>query len=162
VSAAPDSSGHDTATRGDATVASVGEQSPLPRDGAAGDSRHLPDRGFARIDDPLEELADRQVRRWSSPGQSSNFVVRTAWKAVILVVGVTVIAGGLAMLVLPGPGIVVIIAGLAILATEFVWARHLLMRAKAHAEKAKGSAIGAIKGRRWGRKKEAEAGAHEG
>ena len=34
------------------------------------------------------------------------------------------------MLVLPGPGILVIIAGLAILATEYVWAERLLRMAK--------------------------------
>lgn len=37
---------------------------------------------------------------------------------------------GLAMIVLPGPGIVVIIAGLAILASEFSWAERLLDAAK--------------------------------
>ena len=41
------------------------------------------------------------------------------------------------MLVLPGPGIVVIIAGLAILATEYVWAQRLLRIAKEKANQAK-------------------------
>lgn len=44
--------------------------------------------------------------------------------------GGTVLLVGLAMMVLPGPAVVVIPAGLAILATEFVWARKLLQRAK--------------------------------
>lgn len=96
---------------------------------------------LSRLDDPIEHLADRQASRWFRPGQSSNVVIRTAWKAVILVVGLTVVAAGIAMLVLPGPGIVVIIGGLAILATEFVWARHLLMRAKEYAAKAKDKAM---------------------
>jgi hypothetical protein len=47
--------------------------------------------------------------------------------------GVLVLAG-LAMLVLPGPGVVVILAGLAVLATEFVWARRVLERTKATAK----------------------------
>jgi hypothetical protein len=34
------------------------------------------------------------------------------------------------MVVLPGPAFLVIPLGLAILATEFVWARHLLNKAK--------------------------------
>jgi tellurite resistance protein TerC len=42
---------------------------------------------------------------------------------------------GLAMVVLPGPAIVVIPAGLAILATEFAWARYLLRRMKEKTEK---------------------------
>jgi len=35
---------------------------------------------------------------------------------------------GIAMIVLPGPAVVVIPAGLAILATEFAWAKRLLHR----------------------------------
>ena len=46
--------------------------------------------------------------------------------AVILVVGMTVLLAGVAMLALPGPGMVVIIVGLVILATEFEWAQRLL------------------------------------
>lgn len=38
---------------------------------------------------------------------------------------------GLALLVLPGPAFLVIPAGLAILATEFVWARRWLRKSKA-------------------------------
>jgi hypothetical protein len=44
------------------------------------------------------------------------------------------IAFGIAMLVLPGPGIVVIGAGVAVLAAEFTWARRLLRSAKRRAE----------------------------
>ena len=45
------------------------------------------------------------------------------------------------MLVLPGPGIVVIIAGLAILATEYVWAQRLLRIAKEKANQAKDAVL---------------------
>lgn len=51
--------------------------------------------------------------------------------AIIAVIGFTVLLIGLALVVLPGPTIVVIPLGLAILATEFVWARRLLERARA-------------------------------
>jgi len=37
---------------------------------------------------------------------------------------------GLAMIVLPGPAIVVIPAGLAILATEFIWAKRWLAKGR--------------------------------
>ncbi len=57
-------------------------------------------------------------------------VLRHAWRTIIIVVGTTLILIGLAMLVLPGPGIVVIIAGLAILAREFIWAQGLLDKAQ--------------------------------
>jgi uncharacterized protein (TIGR02611 family) len=44
----------------------------------------------------------------------------------VLVIGLTVVAIGVALIVLPGPAFIVIPVGLAILATEFVWARRLL------------------------------------
>jgi tellurite resistance protein TerC len=37
---------------------------------------------------------------------------------------------GIALLVLPGPAFIVIPIGLAILATEYAWARHWLKRAR--------------------------------
>ena len=43
-------------------------------------------------------------------------------------IGGTVLLIGLALLVLPGPGLLVIAGGLAILATEFIWARRALRR----------------------------------
>jgi len=55
-------------------------------------------------------------------------IFRQAKRLVIFLIGATVIALGVAMLVLPGPAIIVIPTGLGILATEFVWARHLLRR----------------------------------
>jgi uncharacterized protein (TIGR02611 family) len=48
------------------------------------------------------------------------------WRATVLVLGWLIILTGVALLVLPGPGWAAIFLGLAILATEFVWARHLL------------------------------------
>ncbi|MFG2982443.1 TIGR02611 family protein [Streptomyces sp. NPDC048258] len=49
-----------------------------------------------------------------------------SWQVGVFVVGLAVIAAGVAMLVLPGPGWVAIFAGLAIWATEFAWA-HLVL-----------------------------------
>lgn len=47
-------------------------------------------------------------------------------KLIVAVVGSTVILFGLALVVLPGPAVIVVPLGLAILATEFVWARRLV------------------------------------
>lgn len=58
-------------------------------------------------------------------------VLRQARKLVVLVVGSVVVVVGVAMLVLPGPAFLVIPAGIAILATEFDWARRLLRKVKA-------------------------------
>lgn len=54
-----------------------------------------------------------------------------AHKLVVAVLGGSVVLLGIAMLVLPGPAILVIPLGLAILATEFLWARRWLKRARA-------------------------------
>ena len=51
-------------------------------------------------------------------------------KVVVAILGVSVLLVGAAMTVLPGPAILVIPAGLAILATQFAWARLLLRRIK--------------------------------
>lgn len=62
-----------------------------------------------------------------------NSMIKTLQQAkriVKVVIGFTILLIGLAMTVLPGPAIVVIPAGLAILATEFLWAKRLLDRIK--------------------------------
>ncbi|MGD9576619.1 MAG: PGPGW domain-containing protein [Syntrophorhabdus sp.] len=49
---------------------------------------------------------------------------------IVTVIGFSMIAIGLAMVVLPGPAFIFIPAGLAILATEFIWARKLLQKVR--------------------------------
>jgi tellurite resistance protein TerC len=56
--------------------------------------------------------------------------LRFARKVAVAVIGSTVLALGIALIVLPGPAFVVIPLGLAILATEFLWARRLLRRVR--------------------------------
>ncbi len=53
-------------------------------------------------------------------------MLKYAWRVVILLIGTSVLLIGVALLVLPGPAFVVIPVGLAILATEFAWARRWL------------------------------------
>jgi uncharacterized protein (TIGR02611 family) len=61
--------------------------------------------------------------------------LKQAKKLIIGVVGFTVLLIGLAMIVLPGPALLVIPLGLGILATEFVWARSLLKKVKTKFQK---------------------------
>ncbi|GGJ00624.1 TIGR02611 family protein [Streptomyces brasiliensis] len=49
-----------------------------------------------------------------------------SWQVGVFVVGLVVVAVGIVMLPLPGPGWIVIFGGLAIWATEFVWAQLVL------------------------------------
>jgi drug/metabolite transporter (DMT)-like permease len=59
----------------------------------------------------------------------------------VTIVGVGLLVLGAAMMVLPGPGILVIVGGLALLATEYVWARRMLKTAQAQAEKVQDAAV---------------------
>jgi len=58
-----------------------------------------------------------------------------ARRVVVLIIGMTVLLIGIAMIVLPGPALVVIPVGLAILATEYAWARRWLQYIRESAEK---------------------------
>ena len=58
-------------------------------------------------------------------------------RILVAIIGGTVLVLGITMLVLPGPAFLVIPAGLAILATEFLWARRALRRCKGLAAKAR-------------------------
>ena len=51
-------------------------------------------------------------------------------KAVVAIIGGTVLVFGIILIFLPGPSFLVIPAGLAILATEFVWAQRWLQRVR--------------------------------
>ncbi len=53
-------------------------------------------------------------------------MLRYARRITVLIVGMTVLLTGVALIVLPGPAFVVIPIGLAILATEFAWAKRWL------------------------------------
>ncbi len=51
-------------------------------------------------------------------------------KVFVAILGFTILLVGIALIVLPGPATLVIPAGLAVLATEFVWAENLLKKIK--------------------------------
>jgi len=51
-------------------------------------------------------------------------------KAVSALIGGTLLLIGLALLVLPCPGLLIVAVGLGILASEFLWARRMLRHAK--------------------------------
>lgn len=62
-------------------------------------------------------------------------------RGLVVFGGFVLMFGGVAMLVLPGPGFLVILAGLGLLAREFVWAERALHRAKSTV----GSGVGVIR-----------------
>ena len=71
----------------------------------------------------------RAFRRWLA----ESVTYRIARRIVIALIGGTVLLIGIAMTVLPGPAIVVIPAGLAILGLEFAWARRWLAKVRERA-----------------------------
>jgi tellurite resistance protein TerC len=80
-------------------------------------------------------LAGRDAAALASPlaGDLERLVLRTyrqARKAIILLIGSTVLLVGLAMIFLPGPAVLVVPLGLAILGVKFAWARRWLKKIK--------------------------------
>ncbi len=72
---------------------------------------------IARAPPPAAELQDLAVNS-----------AKQLRRLVVVLVGTAVLLVGIAMIVLPGPAIVMIPAGLAILGTELLWARGLLAK----------------------------------
>ena len=63
--------------------------------------------------------------------------LQQAKRLIVIVAGSTVLLIGIAMIVLPGPAVLVIPVGLGVLATELVWARKLLTKLKSTFQKGK-------------------------
>jgi uncharacterized protein (TIGR02611 family) len=57
-------------------------------------------------------------------------LARAARRGGVFLVGMTLLVAGAAMLVLPGPGIAVMLLGLVVLSAEFHWARRVLAWAR--------------------------------
>ncbi len=56
--------------------------------------------------------------------------LQQAKRLIKVVIGFTLLLAGVVMLATPGPGVAVIVGGLALLAAEFAWARWLLKKLK--------------------------------
>ena len=101
----------------------------------------------AQFVENLETSRPELARRWHDHPTVvpfkiiGRFIGRNAKRVAVTIAGSLVLLAGVAMLVLPGPGIVVIIAGLAILATQYVWAERLLKRAQEKATQAKNAIL---------------------
>ena len=71
----------------------------------------------------MSPALDKHAERWQR-------LPRWVRLPFVATVGATVVATGIALLVLPGPGLLVIALGIGILATEFAWARRSLHRGR--------------------------------
>lgn len=77
-------------------------------------------------------LRERVARtRWRR-SLAARRPVDTGYRVGVGVVGVLVVAFGIVTIPLPGPGWLTVIAGLVVLATEFLWAERLLAFTRHH------------------------------
>ena len=61
---------------------------------------------------------------------------RLVWRVIIGAIGGLITVFGAIALVGPGPGILIVLAGLGILATEFAWAARVMVHTRTYAQKA--------------------------
>ncbi|MGW0736526.1 TIGR02611 family protein [Streptomyces sp. NPDC002851] len=72
------------------------------------------------------EKADAELGSKAPAFIQARRALHLSWQVGVFVVGLAVVIAGIIMLPLPGPGWVVIFCGMAIWATEFVWAQLVL------------------------------------
>jgi uncharacterized protein (TIGR02611 family) len=108
-------------------------------------------------DDPEEREADATIaefahdeavqRRWHDHPTVvpfkvvARFVGRNGRRIGITIAGFLVVLVGIVLIPLPGPGWLIVFAGLAILAREYVWAERLLNHAKRRVGQAKDAVL---------------------
>ena len=73
--------------------------------------------------------AERITAKWKRLPHPIRWIVAAC-------VGGSLVVVGLILLVLPGPGIPILLLGLLVLATEFAWAEVILHRVKQHGAQA--------------------------
>ena len=86
--------------------------------------------------------AERFTSQWKRLPHPVRWIVAAC-------VGGTLVILGLVFMVLPGPGIPILLLGLLVLATEFAWAEVLLHRVKKHGTQAGQMAKDAARRVRW-------------
>jgi uncharacterized protein (TIGR02611 family) len=73
---------------------------------------------------------------WSKPGAVVRFLLRNSKRVGITIAGGLLVLIGIVLLVLPGPGMLVVVLGFAVLGTEYAWAAAALERTKKTADSA--------------------------
>ncbi|MFE3943487.1 TIGR02611 family protein [Streptomyces sp. NPDC059118] len=102
-----------------------GDAAPAAPVSAAGD------RADARADGVTDEVTDGVAKVRELGSRAPGFIkasrpLHLSWQVGVFLVGFAVVVAGIIMLPLPGPGWLVIFGGMAIWATEFVWAQLVL------------------------------------
>ncbi|MES9507410.1 TIGR02611 family protein [Streptomyces sp. NPDC000609] len=100
------------------------------RDGGAAPAAPVSAAGD-RTDGVTDEVAEGVAKVRELGSRAPGFIkasrpLHLSWQVGVFVVGFAVVVAGIIMLPLPGPGWLVIFGGMAIWATEFVWAQLVL------------------------------------
>ena len=82
--------------------------------------------GATAADGDGEGQAERGLGSRAPEFVKARRALHLSWQVGVFIVGLAVVVAGIIMLPLPGPGWVVIFGGMAIWATEFVWAQLVL------------------------------------
>ena len=83
----------------------------------------------------MHSLRERVARtRWRR-SLAARRAVDHGYRVCVGIVGALIVAFGLVTIPLPGPGWVTVLAGLFVLATEFLWAERLLEFTKRHVKR---------------------------
>jgi uncharacterized membrane protein len=82
------------------------------------------------VRDPTEERVQDDTKRLHPFSMIVRTIGRSGKRIAVTVIGFAALIAGAVMMVTPGPGVLIIVAGLAILASEWAWAERLLDRAK--------------------------------
>lgn len=113
-------SGHDVTMS-----AESGPETDAPRTDQARADRQP---GFAAAQDRIESF-EPQPPNWLKPARNRVIALPGGlliWKFAVAVVGAAIVALGIVLVPLPGPGWAIVFLGLAVWATEFAWAQRTL------------------------------------
>ncbi|WP_405655158.1 TIGR02611 family protein [Streptomyces sp. RK9] len=85
----------------------------------------------SKVADAVDDVAEQVKAEKPFGSKAPEFIkarrtLHLSWQVGVFIVGLAVVVAGIIMLPLPGPGWVVIFGGMAIWATEFVWAQLVL------------------------------------
>ncbi len=69
----------------------------------------------------------KRLHAWAHRNPVSSFIT----KIIVTILGTLLILAGIIMLFTPGQGILAVVAGLAVLSSEYEWAKRLRLRAEA-------------------------------
>lgn len=96
----------------------------------------MTEKATAQADQPQSERAEGFWKRLHTR-LHRNPVLALVTKVVVGIVGMILLVAGIIMIVTPGPALVLIPLGLAVLSTEFAWARKALEKVRDKAVQAK-------------------------